>query len=429
MHPHRHPPDRPPGLPCSVRGSRPPASRPRCRLLAGRSRRLRECAGGSGDVTTAGPPAHGAARGVKLTRIGTFSGPTYVAQAPGDPRRLFVVEQAGRIRVVRDGRVLRAAFLDIRRLVVSGGEQGLLSMAFAPDYASSGRFYVDYTDVNGEHARGRVPARVVARPRGPAQRAARAVPAPAASRTTTAGSCSSGPTGCSTSGSATAAAEGDPHGRDRQRPEPRDAARQDPADRPACAGGRPIASRPATRSCGRRGARPAIYAWGLRNPWRFSFDRATGDMVDRRRRPGHGRGGRLPGAGNRARRELRLARVGGHAASRTRALHVHGDVKPVLEYTHAGGNCSITGGYVIRDPRLPALAGRYVYGDFCAGDLFTARLLAARLARPPRARPARRLALLLRRGHAGTGLRRLAGRAGLPARPALTRPPRGTMAP
>jgi len=86
---------------------------------------------------------------VKLTRIGTFSSPTYVAQAPGDARRLFVVQQGGAIRVLRDGRLLRAPFLDITRLVKSGGEQGLLSMAFAPDYATSGRFYVYYTDVNG----------------------------------------------------------------------------------------------------------------------------------------------------------------------------------------------------------------------------------------------------------------------------------------
>src|SRR6185312_8922785 len=95
------------------------------------------------------PPALLAARGVKLTRIGTFSSPTYVAQAPGDARRLFVVQQGGAIRVLRDGHLLRAPFLDITRRVKSGGEQGLLSIAFAPDYATSGRCYVDYTDVNG----------------------------------------------------------------------------------------------------------------------------------------------------------------------------------------------------------------------------------------------------------------------------------------
>ena len=109
--------------------------------------------------------------GVKLTRVGTFSSPVYVAQAPGDARRLFVVEQGGKVRVVRDGHVLPAPFLDLTRLVVSGGEQGLLSIAFAPDYATSGRFYVDYTDANGQHPCRRVPARLRAGPREPAQSA------------------------------------------------------------------------------------------------------------------------------------------------------------------------------------------------------------------------------------------------------------------
>src|SRR5215210_2940147 len=103
-------------------------------------------------TATATPAAAGAAarRGVRRKRIGTFNAPLYVTAPPEDDRRVFVVEQAGRIMVVRDGRKLASPFLDIRSLVESGGEQGLLSMAFAPDYAESGRFYVDYTDRNGD---------------------------------------------------------------------------------------------------------------------------------------------------------------------------------------------------------------------------------------------------------------------------------------
>src|SRR5215210_4576626 len=91
-----------------------------------------------------------AGRGVRLARIGTFDQPLYVTAPPGDRRRIFVVEKGGRIMVVRGGRKLRRPFLDLRGRVTTGSEQGLLSMAFAPDYASSGRFYVYFTDTNGD---------------------------------------------------------------------------------------------------------------------------------------------------------------------------------------------------------------------------------------------------------------------------------------
>ena len=81
----------------------------------------------------------------ELALVGTFATPTYLTSPPGDAERLFVVEQGGRIRIVRNGAVLPTAFLDLTSLVLSGGERGLLSMAFAPDYASTGRFYVYYT--------------------------------------------------------------------------------------------------------------------------------------------------------------------------------------------------------------------------------------------------------------------------------------------
>jgi glucose/arabinose dehydrogenase len=310
---------------------------------------------------------------VQLTRIGTFASPTYLAQAPGDPRRLFVLEQAGRILVVRDGRVMRAPFLDIRSRVRSGGEQGLLGLAFAPDYATSGVFYVDYTDVNGD-------TRVVAYRRASAERAdarsARLVlfqrqPEP----NHNGGQLAFGPDGLLYIGLGDGGAEGDPHGRIgngqslgtllgkilRIAPLPGGGYRV-PADNPFVH---------------RRGARKETYAYGLRNPWRFSFDRATGAIA-------------IGDVGQdtteeidwRPRGRARGVNFGWRAFEGTRrydpSLHVRGDVKPVLQYTHAGGNCSVTGGYVVRDPRLPRLAGRYVYGDFCVGELLSARLLLPR---------------------------------------------------
>src|SRR5262245_26629426 len=92
--------------------------------------------GGVSTETSAGP--------VQLVKIGSFDSPLYVTAPPGDSRRVFVVEQAGVVRVLEDGKELGTPFLDIHRLVLSGGEQGLLSLAFAPDYAKSGLFYVMY---------------------------------------------------------------------------------------------------------------------------------------------------------------------------------------------------------------------------------------------------------------------------------------------
>ena len=97
------------------------------------------------------PPARTAQarRGVRLVQVGSFSSPVYVTSPPGDRRRLMVVEQTGRIMVVRGGRTLPRPFLDIRSRVTAGGEQGLLGLAFPPDYAQSGRFYVYYTAASG----------------------------------------------------------------------------------------------------------------------------------------------------------------------------------------------------------------------------------------------------------------------------------------
>lgn len=310
--------------------------------------------------------------GVKLTRIGTFDSPVHVAQPPGDRRRLFVVEQGGRIRVVRDGRTLRTPFLDIRDRVVAGGEQGLLSVAFAPDYQRSGRFYVDYTDRAGD-------SRVVEYRRATADRAA-----PRTARVVlrqdqpesnhNGGLLLFGPDGLLYVGFGDGGGAGDQHG---ARGNAQNLGtwlgkilRIDP--RPAR--GRPYRVPADNPFVGRAGARPEIYAWGLRNPWRFSFDRRTGDLT-------------IGDVGQGEREEVdfmrrgtaRGANFGWRAWEGTlrydRSLTVRGAVRPVLEYdTHAGGGCSITGGYVVRDPRIPALAGRYVYGDFCAGRLLTARL-------------------------------------------------------
>ena len=323
---------------------------------------------GSGDVTQG---ARSAAGGVKLTRIGTFDAPVYVTQPPGERRRLFVVEQGGRIVVVRDGRVLRTPFLDISSRVVSGGEQGLLGLAFAPDYASSGRFYVDYTDRNGdtrivEYRRGASPDR--ASPRSARQLIFQDQP----ESNHNGGQLAFGPDGLLYIGFGDGGGGDDQHGPIGNGQSLGTLLGKILRIDPRPAGGRPYSIPRDNPFAGRAGAKSAIYAWGLRNPWRFSFDRKTGDLAIGDVGQDH-----VEEVDFRTRGTARGANFGWRAWEGTRredpSLRVLGDVKPVLEYTHDHG-CSVTGGYVIRDPRLPALDGRYVYGDFCAGDLLSAKL-------------------------------------------------------
>jgi glucose/arabinose dehydrogenase len=327
---------------------------------------------GSQDVTSARPGARDAAAGTKLTRIGRFDAPVYVAQPPGERRRLFVVEQGGKIVVVRDGRALRTPFLDLSSQVVSGGEQGLLGLAFAPGYQRSGRFYVNYTDRNGdtrivEYRRGASPDR--ANPRSARQLIFQDQP----ESNHNGGQLAFGPDGLLYVGLGDGGGGGDQHGPIGNaqnlgtllgkilRIDPRPSAGQPyriPGDNPFV---------------GRAGAKPAIYAWGLRNPWRFSFDRGTGDLAI-----GDVGQDRVEEIDFRTRGTARGANFGWRAwEGRSHVdpgVRVANDVKPVLQYTHDRGGCSVTGGYVIRDRRLSALAGRYVYGDFCAGDLLSAKL-------------------------------------------------------
>jgi len=317
---------------------------------------------------TAVEPAEGA---VRLQQIGTFDQPLYVTAPPGDEQRVFVVEQGGTIRIVRGGETLDTPFLDITDLVQSGSEQGLLSMAFAPDYATSGRFYVYYTDRDGDQ-------RVVEYRRASDDRAdpgsARLVLRMADDEPNhNGGLLLFGPDDLLYIGTGDGGGGGDQHGRRGNGQSLRTLLGKILRIDPRRAGSRPYTVPRSNPFVSRRGARNEIYAYGLRNPWRFSFDRRTGDLIigDVGQneieeisfvRRGKGRGanfGWRPFEGNA--RFMEGERAPGH-------------VRPVITERHADGNCSITGGVVIRDPALPAWRGRYVYGDFCRGVLQTAVL-------------------------------------------------------
>jgi len=314
-------------------------------------------------------PAAQRRRGVRLVRIGTFNAPVYVTAPPGDRRVQFVVEQDGRIMVVRNGRKRSAPFLDISSQVTSGGEQGLLSMAFAPDYASSGRFYVYFTDNSGDQ-------RVVEYRRASADRAdpdsARLVLEMADSEPNhNGGLLLFGPGGHLYIGTGDGGGGGDRHGARGNAQNLGSLLGKILRIDPRPANDRPYSVPASNPFVGRSGARGEIYAYGLRNPWRFSFDRRNGDLS-------------IGDVGQGDVEEIDFVRSGrgenfGWRTFEGRRRYTPGEsapghVRPVVQRFHDDGNCSITGGVIVRDRSVPALFGRYVFGDFCRGRVETAKL-------------------------------------------------------
>jgi glucose/arabinose dehydrogenase len=318
----------------------------------------------------AGPPAASAA-GVQLTRVATVRQPVHFAQPPGDPHRMYVSEKAGRVRVIRDGQLIVRPLLDVSRDVSRIGERGFFSIAFAPDFAHSHLFYVDYADRRGDlvlrEFRSDATGERLTRGSG---RVVLRQPHPESNHN--GGLVEFGADGRLYVGVGDGGGSHDRHGahgnaqnlgnllgkilridaRRRGR-----AAYSIPRDNPFV---------------GRRGARGEIYSYGLRNPWRFSFDRATGDLA-------------IGDVGQDETEEVDFAlRGGGRGANygwrvfegfrRETREPAPRAVGPVFTYPHIGGRCAITGGYVVRDPALASLAGWYVYGDFCTGELRAAIL-------------------------------------------------------
>jgi glucose/arabinose dehydrogenase len=323
-----------------------------------------------GGSSSASPDRSGGGS-VRLQKVGSFDSPLYVTAPPGDRRRVFVVEQGGKIRVIRGGRTLRKPFLDVSDKVSAGGERGLLSMAFAPDYARSGLFYVDYTDTDGN-------TRVVEYRRRSAD-----VADPGSARQVlfqrqpesnhNGGLLLFGPDKLLYVGLGDGGGGGDMHGPIGNAQSLGTWLGKILRIDPRRTGSRPYSVPRSNPFVGRSGARPEIYSYGLRNPWRFSFDRRTGALtigdvgqneieeIDFVRR-GRGRGANFGW------------RVFEGRARYTEGERAPGAIMPVITQSHSDGNCSITGGVVIRDPRLRAWRGRYVFGDLCRGVLQTAVL-------------------------------------------------------
>lgn len=316
-------------------------------------------------VLMAAPPASA----IRTVPVGTFTRPVYVAAAPGAPDLLFVVEQQGKIQVLRNETRLAAPFLDISDLVLgppdpgAGGEQGLLSVAFPPNYEQSGLFYVFFVNSKGNLE---------------IDEFRRSVNRLRADRTTRRPLLAIGHQGATSHNGGQL--QFDPNGLlyistgDGGSLSPRGYPARDlnyllgkilRIDPLARTGSLPYRIPTSNPFVGKPG-RDEIYAYGLRNPWRFSIDAGRiiiGDV----------------GAG--LQEEVNFLTIvnargvnfgwpeyEGTAAAGGRP-GPHPPVFPMFTYGHAGGRCAIIGGYLVRDSNLPALVGRYLYGDSCSGEI------------------------------------------------------------
>lgn len=286
--------------------------------------------------------------------------PVYVTHAGDGSGRLFVVEQPGRIRLVKGGRLLGTPFLDITDRVRYGGEQGLLGLAFHPAYKANGRFFVNYVR-RSDGATVIAEFRVSSDPdrADPMERPLLVVPQPYPNHK--GGMVEFGPDGLLYIALGDGGSAGDPGNRGQNRNELLGKLLRIDVDR-----GSPYAI-PRDNPFAGSGGRPEIFAYGLRNPWRFSFDRETGELW-------------VADVGQDDWEEIDLVTRGGnygwrimegtHCFRPREGCAREGLIPPVAEYGHEKGRCSITGGYVYRGTRLPALRGAYLYGDYCSGEIF-----------------------------------------------------------
>jgi glucose/arabinose dehydrogenase len=323
----------------------------------------------AGAPAAAGAPSRAKPGGVGLKKIGEFDTPVYVAAAPGFPQLLFVVEQGGRIAVLDHGRKLAKPFLDISGEISTGGERGLLSVAFAPDYAESKRFYVYYTDPAGNIRIDEFQRATPTRADPGSRRRVIVIPHPVNSNHNGGQLQFLGDdlyfgTGDGGSG-------GDP---------PNNAQNKEVLlgkllrIDPRASGGKPYTV-PADNPFVGRPGRDEIYSYGLRNPFRFSFDTGSGQPKLA-----------IGDVGQNKYEEIDFTTVAAAAGANFGWDAIEGNtpyteenggtpnpggtVKPAFVYSHdRDGSCSVIGGYVVHDRSLPALRGRYVYADLCEGEL------------------------------------------------------------
>jgi glucose/arabinose dehydrogenase len=309
--------------------------------------------------------------GVGLKKVGQFDHPVYVTGAPGFPKLLFVVEQPGRVAVLSGGRRLSKPFLDIRGMVgYDGGERGLLSIAFPPDYRQSGGFYVYYNDDAGNIRIDEFERDSATRVAPGSRRQVIEIPHPVNANHN--GGQMQFLDGLLYLGTGDGGSGGDP---------PNNAQDKDVLlgkllrIDPRPAGGAPYTVPPSNPFVGKPG-RDEIYSYGLRNPFRFSFDTVSAGQPRIA----------IGDVGQNKFEELDYTTVAAasganfgwdalegfapYTEENSGTQNPGGTTKPIFAYSHSrAGSCSIIGGYVVRDRDLPSLYRRYVYADLCKGQL------------------------------------------------------------
>jgi len=292
-----------------------------------------------------------------------FTRPVYLTHAGDGSGRLFVVEQAGVIRIVRDGKISATPFLDIRDRVESGGEKGLLSVAFHPKYKENGRFFVNYTarkqgvlkSIIAEYNVSQTNPDIADR----AERVILEIEQPFANHN--GGLNKFGPDGFLYIGMGDGGAAGDPLNAGQSLDTLLGKMLRIDVER------EPYAIPQDNPFVGRADVQGEIWAYGLRNPWRFSFDRCTGRLF-------------AGDVGQDRIEEIDLIEKGKNYGWRIMEgsqcfdppslCNTQGLELPIAEYDHSLG-CSVTGGYVYRGTQFPTLIGHYLFGDYCSGRIWS----------------------------------------------------------
>lgn len=307
-------------------------------------------------------PRQSATRRIPLAMQQVVAGlddPTYLTAPAGDAR-LFVVEQAGRIVIVKNGVLVPLPFLDIRNKVGSGGERGFLSVAFHPQYRTNGFLFANYTDTRGDTRIERYSVSRNAEVADPSSaKLILTIRQPYSNHN--GGMNQFGPDGMLYVGMGDGGGQGDPHGNGQNPNALLGKLLRLNVDR-----GEPYTSAPANPFA-RGGGRPEIWAVGLRNPWRFAFDIREGNLYIADVGQDHAEEVNIVPM-NRAGVNYGWNRVEGVSCLRGSSCDQRGLQRPVLVYTHSDG-CSITGGFVYRGRAIPALDGHYFYADYCSSWL------------------------------------------------------------
>jgi glucose/arabinose dehydrogenase len=286
--------------------------------------------------------------------------PVFVGAPRSQPGKLYVVEQPGLILVLQNGKVRTQPFLDIRRLVRSGGEQGLLSIAFHPNYAKNHRFFVYFNDKSGDVRVFEFRSNGTVGLPGTAKSLLRVGHRQYSNHD--GGQLQFGPDGRLYAGTGDGGSGGDPHNHAQN-----------------------LSSRLGKLlrlNVDKRGARWQTVGYGLRNPWRFSWDRATRDLYI-----GDVGQGEWEEVDVRTPAQQRALNNYGWRVWEGRSRYTSGQrvnprgnlVFPIVVYSHSGGHCSITGGYVYRGSAVPAARSRYFYGDYCSGTIWSLRAVNGKL--------------------------------------------------